>query len=229
MGTLTLGRVGGRSLFRSQSSPEALARTSAGLGEQPSAPPVGSSAQGGGAGPATVASSEPSKRRRRFPRIGTVSKLAGFHALVVASVLAIVALQLTMEFSSRYRATITRDLYENVAVFDRAAVTRPSSQSLPSFARSYLAGHGQAGGDQLAIALPSYHTTLGSPGLAALLAVPSVRSLSSTPAATTTIQTVTVSGTSVLLLAVPIVAHNKAVGTFSRPAVSPTTTPCSAE
>ncbi len=146
--------------------------------------------------------------------MGTVGKLAGFHALVVASVLAIVALQLTLEFSNRYRATITRDLSENVVLFDRAASIRPASQSLPAFARDFLASHGETGGDQLAIALPTFHTTLGSPGVARLMAVPKVRSLSTAPPLKSTIETVTVAGIPTLVLAVPIMAQGKPVGTF---------------
>ncbi len=146
--------------------------------------------------------------------MGTVGKLAGFHALVVASVLAIVALQLTLEFSNRYRATITRDLYENVVLFDRAAASRPPAQSLPTFARDFLASHGETGGDQLAIALPGFHTTLGSPGVATLMAVPKVRSLGASAPAKSTIVTVTVGGTPTLVLAVAIMDQGQPVGTF---------------
>ncbi len=151
---------------------------------------------------------------RRLPHIGTVGRLAGFHALVVASVLAIVALQLTLEFSNRYRATITRDLFENVAAFDRAAATRPPSQRLPAFARAFLASHGETGGDQLAIALPAFHTTLGSPGVAALMSVPVVRSLSVAAPSQSTMRTVTVAGVPTLVLAVPIDVAGRPAGTF---------------
>lgn len=212
---MTAGRIGSLNSVRLRRAQSAFRRRAPNTGgEEPTSARLSSATGSEATGQSPTSGVKLYSRRRRAPRMGTVGKLAGFHALVVASVLAIVAFQLTMEFSSRYRTTITRDLYENVAVFDRAAATRPPSQSLPAFAKSYLAAHGATGGDQLAISLPAYHKTLGSPGLAALMAVPAVRSLSVSPPTKATIETVTVSGTPELLLAVPITSAGKTVGIF---------------
>ncbi len=153
-------------------------------------------------------------RTRRIPRVGTVGRLAAFHALIIASVFGIVVVQFTQSFANRYRSTIVSDLTENVTQFTRAASTRPPSQSLLAFSHAYLATHASSHTDQLAISLPSDGQILATPGSNALLANASVRRLADTPPTSSVLTQVPGNGHAELVLAVPITQHGKRVGTF---------------
>lgn len=149
-----------------------------------------------------------------IPRVGTVGRLAAFHALIIASVLGIVVFQFTQAFADRYRATIVSDLTENVASYSRAAGVRPGGESLPTFTRTFLAAHGSARGDYLIVALPADHQVLGTPGSGQVAVTPMIRPLLVHPPKGSVLTQVTLKGEPEFVLAVPIIDHGRAVGTF---------------
>ena len=163
-----------------------------------------------------VADESPSRgvRRSRMPRIGTVGRLAAFHALVIASVLGIVVFQFTQAFSDRYRTTIMNSLAQNVNSFTRAAANRPSTQSLEAFTRSFLANQGPSAVNFTVVALPTSHLILGTPGSAPLSTSPAVADALKHPPASATFSSVTIKGNTEIVLAVPIVEGQHTVGTF---------------
>jgi signal transduction histidine kinase len=149
-----------------------------------------------------------------MPRLGTVGRLASFHALIIASVVGIVVVQLTISFADSFRATIASDLKDSVAEFSRAASTRPASQSLLDFSHGYLAAHGASRSDQLAISLPGQDRILATPGSGSLLADTAVRRLADTPPAASVLTQVSIGGHPELVLAVPITEAGRRVGTY---------------
>lgn len=152
--------------------------------------------------------------RRRVPRVGTVGRLATFHALVIASVLAIVVFQFTQAFSNRYRTTIMSNLSQNVSAFTRAAGNRPSTQSLEVFTRTFLANEGSSATDVTIIALPGAHLILGTQGSAKLLRSPAISAQLKRPPASAIFSNTTLNGTSEIVLVVPIIESGHTVGTF---------------
>lgn len=155
---------------------------------------------------------EPSLRRR--PRISTVVRLATFHALVIASVLAIVVFQFTQAFSNQSRTTLSKNLSENVAAFTRAAAARPAKESLPAFARIFLASQASSPSNFTIIALPGDHLILGTPGSGKWSKIPVVaKSLDQAPSSATFF-TLSVAGGPETFLAVPVVSRGRRVGTF---------------
>ncbi|MHB1535450.1 MAG: hypothetical protein ACYC1D_12740, partial [Acidimicrobiales bacterium] len=151
--------------------------------------------------------------RRRF-HLGTAGRLAAFHAMVIATVLGIVVVQFTQAFASRYLTTITRDLSENVMSFSQSAAARPATQSLVSFARSFLASHDAVAGDVLIVSLPAQPPALGTGESAALSALPQVAALLRRPPPRTVLSQVSLGGTPEEVLAAPIIQSGKVVGTF---------------
>ncbi len=152
--------------------------------------------------------------RKRVPRVGTVGRLAAFHALVIASVLGIVVFQFTQEFSNRYRTTIMSNLSANVSSFTRAAGNRPSTQSLTVFTRTFLANQGPSAVNFIVVALPGAHLVLGTQGSAKLSQSPAIAAALKRPPASATFSSTTINGISEIVLAVPIVESGHAVGTF---------------
>lgn len=150
----------------------------------------------------------------RMPRVGTVGRLAAFHALIIASVLGIVVFQFTQAFSNRYRTTIISDLTENVASYSRAAADRPGTQSLALFTRNFLATHGPAAADYLIVALPADHLILGTPGSARVSRVSAINALLTRPPKSSVLTQATLNGAPEMVLAVPINDHGRTVGTF---------------
>lgn len=176
----------------------------------------GPGARAGGAlpGDPPVTPVLPAGHRRRRWRLGTAGRLAAFHALVIATVLGIVVVQLTQVFAARYRATITRDLAENVTSFSESAAARPSTQSLGAFARSFLATHGAVASDLLVVSLPAQHLTLGTTGSGKLAAVPGVAARLARPPARTVLIQATIGDDPEEVLAAPILQGGRAIGTF---------------
>lgn len=154
------------------------------------------------------------QRRRGWPRVGTAARLAGFHALVIVTVLGIVVFQFTQIFAQRYLSTITTDLGENVTAFSRSAATRPAAQSLSDFARTYLASRGSVPGDYTIISLPTEGTILSTAGGDVLSRVASVADLLRHPPAQATLSRVQLPAGPEQVLATPIVANGASVGTF---------------
>ena len=128
--------------------------------------------------------------------------------------LGIVVFQFTNAFSNRYRATIMSSLTQSVNSFTRAAAHRPSTESLATFTRSFLADQSSGSGNDTVIALTSSHLILGTPGSATLTQLRTIATLLKRPPPTSEFSTVSVSGTSEMVLAVPIVAGGRRVGTF---------------
>lgn len=164
--------------------------------------------------PRSVGAGEHGTGRPRRIRLGTAGRLALFHALVIAAVLAIVVVQFTQAFASRYETTITNDLSENVRAFSEGAAGRPATQSLAAFSRSFLASHGAVAGDVMIISVPSQHLALGIGGAGALAAAPQVATLLRRPPRATVLSDVTLHKTPQEVLAAPIVEGGKVVGTF---------------
>lgn len=154
------------------------------------------------------------RRWLRWPRLGTVGRLVAFHALIIGSVFGIVVVQFTQSFASRYRATITSDLTENVTQFTRLAAIRPASQSLLDFSRAYLAMHGSSRVDELAISLPADGEVLASPASKDLVGNAAIRRLIRTPPKTAVLTQVSDGDPPELVLAVPITEHGRRVGTY---------------
>ncbi len=151
---------------------------------------------------------------RRRPRLGTAGRLAAFHALVIATVLGIVALQFTRAFAGRYLTTVTNDLTESVTAFSQAAAARPTGESMASFVRAFLAGHPGAGGDLLVVSVPSQRAVLGTAGSRALALSPRVAAaLGRPPAHTETFQLAMGKGREEVLAA-PIVEGGRTIGTL---------------
>ena len=163
-------------------------------------------------GPVTAPGSP--SRMRRYLRFGTATRLAAFHALVIATVLGIVVVQFTRAFSNQYRSTITRDLTENVTAFTQGAAARPANQPLLVFARSFLSNRGNIVGDLIIISLPFTPPALGTRGSGALAAVPRVSALLVHAPARSVLAQITLSGEPEQILATPIVEKGHTVGTF---------------
>ncbi len=149
-----------------------------------------------------------------MPHVGTVGRLAAFHALIIASVLGIVVFQFTQAFTNRYRATIVSDLTENVASYSRSAGARPITQTLPAFTRTFLATHGSAGADYLIVSIPADHQILGTSGSGQIAVTPAIHPLLDHPPKGSILTQVTLKGNPELVLAVPIIDHGRTVGTF---------------
>ncbi|MHB8379093.1 MAG: sensor histidine kinase [Acidimicrobiales bacterium] len=152
--------------------------------------------------------------RKRVPRVGTVGRLAAFHALVIASVLGIVVFQFTQAFSDRYRTTIMSNLSANVNSFTRAAAKRPSTQSLEVFTRTFLANQGPSAVNFTVVALPGAHLILGTRGSAELSQSPAIAAALKRPPGSAVFSSTTFNGTSEIVLAVPIIESGHVVGTF---------------
>ncbi len=165
-----------------------------------------------GAGPASAPAGGQRQRRQR-PRLGTAGRLAAFHALVIATVLGVVAIQFTRAFASRYLTTITSDLVENVTTFSAGASSRPAGQSLAVYTRSFLADHG-AHGDLMAVSIPSQGVDLGTAGSRALAELPAVASALKRPPPRTEVLHVTLNGSSQEVMAAPIIQSGRTIGTF---------------
>ncbi|HUY16968.1 MAG TPA: HAMP domain-containing sensor histidine kinase [Acidimicrobiales bacterium] len=153
-------------------------------------------------------------RPRRRPRVGTVTRLAAFHALVIASVLGIVVFQFTQAFSTRYRTTIMNELSQNVKSFSHAAAQRPRGESLAVFTRTFLATQGSSALNSTIIALPGAHLILGTPGSANLSKTPSIAAALRQPPASPEFTSTSLQGTSEIVLTVPILENGHTVGTF---------------
>lgn len=151
---------------------------------------------------------------RRRPKLGTVGRLVAFHALVIASVFGIVVVEFTQSFAGRYRATITADLGESSTQFMRAAAARPASESLLAFSHAYLAAHGVARAEELAIALPGVGEILAPPRSKDLFSDPAIRRLAEAPPVTSVLTRSSSKGEAELVLAVPITEGGRRVGTF---------------
>ncbi len=149
-----------------------------------------------------------------MPRVGTVGRLAAFHALIIASVLGIVVFQFTQAFSNRYRTTIISDLTENVASYSRAAADRPGTQPLALFTRTFLAAHGPAAADYLIVSLPADRLILGTPGSARVSRMSAINALLTRPPKSSVLTQATLGGAQEMVLAVPINDHGRMVGTF---------------
>ena len=153
-------------------------------------------------------------------RPGTAGRLAAFHALIIATVLGVVTIQLTRAFADRYLATVTSDLTENVDAFSQAAGSRPAGESLAIFTRGFLAAHAGIGGDLFVVTIPSQGVSLGTPGSPALAGIPSVAAALRTPPAHTLLRRVAVPdkdpSTRDLyeVVIAPISAGGRVVGTF---------------
>lgn len=171
-------------------------------------------------GPSAPAPARLSGTQRRGPgklrrlRLGTAGRLSAFHALVIATVLGIVVVQFTHTFASRSKATITRDLSENVSSFARSAAARPATESLAVFTRGFLAGHDAVVGDVLVVSVPAQHLALGTGESAPLSGIPQVAALLSRPPARTVLSQVVLGGNPEEVLAAPIIEGGKVVGTF---------------
>lgn len=161
-------------------------------------------------GPSAVGE-EPLRRRGR---VGTITRLAAFHALVIATVLGIVVVQFTQAFSTRYRTTIMNDLSQTVGAYSRAAAHRPAGESLATLTRNFLATQGSSAGSDTIVALPGAHLILGTPGASTLLHAPPVAAALKRPPASPVFSTTTLGRTSEIVLAVPIVERGRTVGTF---------------
>ncbi len=153
-------------------------------------------------------------RRGRWPRVGTATRLAGFHALVIVTVLGIVVFQFTQVFAQRYLNMITTDLGENVTSFSRSAAARPATQSLAAFAPVFLASRGSLPGDYTIISLPSENTILSTTGGHVLVDVPSIAELLRHPPRQAVLSRVNLREGPEQVLAAPIVANGVTVGTF---------------
>ncbi|HET8991273.1 MAG TPA: HAMP domain-containing sensor histidine kinase [Acidimicrobiales bacterium] len=151
---------------------------------------------------------------RRKARFGTITRLAAFHALVIASVLGIVAFQFTQAFSARYRTTIMNDLTQNVSSFTRAAAHRPPGETLAVFTRAFLATQGSNAMNFTMIALPKSHLILGTQGSSALMTSSTIAAALEHPPVSPVFSTTTLKNTSEIVLTVPIVEHGHVVGTF---------------
>jgi len=150
----------------------------------------------------------------RLPHLGTVGRLAAFHALVIASVLGIIVFQFTQAFSDRYSATIMSNLSQNVNSFTRAAARRPARESLAVFARTFLANQGHSSVSATFVALPGVHVVLGTQGSGQLSRIHSIAALLKQPPAVSTFSSASVKGVPQIVLAVPIMENRRTVGTF---------------
>ncbi len=151
---------------------------------------------------------------RRKVRVGTITRLAAFHALVIASVLGIVVFQFTEAFSARYRTTVMNDLSQNVASFSRAAAHRPPGETLAVFTRSFLATEGSSALNFTIIALPASHLILGTQGSSTLLKSRAIATALAHAPASPVFSSTTLKHTSEIVLTVPIVEGGHVVGTF---------------
>lgn len=160
--------------------------------------------------PAVVGDDPP----RRKARVGTITRLAAFHALVIASVLGIVVFQFTQAFSERYRTTIMNDLSQNVSAFSRATAHRPPGESLAVFTRTFLATQGSSALNFTIIALPGSHLILGTQGSSTLLKSPAIAAALERPPPSPVFSSITLKNTSEIVLTVPIVESGHVVGTM---------------
>ena len=147
-------------------------------------------------------------------RLGTVGRLVAFHALIIASILAIVVFYSTQAFANRYHSTVVSDLTENVTSFSHAASHRPTTQSLEVFTRSYLANSAHGPLSLLIVSLPGNHVILGTSGSTEFSRSPAIAKLLEVPPKGPVYTNSHYRGEPEIVLAVPIVEGGVTVGTF---------------
>ncbi len=144
-------------------------------------------------------------------RIGTLWRLMIVHALVLGAALSVLGYAAVESVTGRAIATLTHDLVEEVPEYSAAAATRPPTQSLSSFSRSYLQTHLLPEGHVLVVGLNG-QPVLGSTGSRPVALSKEVERYFRHPPTRTAIATVRTASASYRVVASPVVDGTRREG-----------------
>jgi len=146
-------------------------------------------------------------------RFGTAARLAALYAMVLAAVLAGFLAVLLHTTTVGIQQIAVRQLEAELTAFQQAAVARPASQSLRTFATGYLGSHAVANGDLIEIADPGYWAVANAGG-SAIASDPRVQSLTGAIPSRTAMHSRQVAGRQMEVLVAPIRIGNQSAGVF---------------
>ena len=152
------------------------------------------------------------KSRPLLGRLGSAGRLAIYQSFILAIVLGVVVVGLVRNFTSSYQSVAASSIGTELREYEQQALKqRPAN--LEAFTANFLRTHALAPGDVVVISL-SGHDRLATPGSRPILASAAVRPwLQAPPERSIAVSTV-IGGHPTELVVAPILAGNKAVGTF---------------
>ncbi len=158
------------------------------------------------------AEGDPGRSRRRR-RVSTAARLAGFHALVLVTVLGVVVAVLVHQFTASYQSVAAQGLAGELRAYVAAVDRAQPGTNLVAASVAYLQVRSLPAGTALVMALPGPRV-LATPGATALSRDAQVRRWLSSPPPASLVRSVTVGAAPEELLVAPIRVGSVTVGTF---------------
>lgn len=147
----------------------------------------------------------------RRVRLGSATRLAAFHALVLALVLGGVVLVMLHSFTASYRSVAASGLGAEARSYESAANARPASESLRAFTIAYLRQRALPAGDALVVSLEPTGS-VGTPGSTRLLAAAPVATLVRHPPARSQLVALDLGGDPFEVLVAPVLVGTRPAG-----------------
>ena len=147
-----------------------------------------------------------------YRRLGSAGRLALVNSLILALIIGVVVAVFIRNFTSSYQSVAATQIGVELRAFEHQA-QRSHPANLEVFARNFLETYALGPGEVVVISLP-HLATLSTPGSQVVVASPQIRPWIASAPATTQVRSLILGGRPTEVVAAPIRAGDRTVGTF---------------